>query len=220
MQSAALDQINHHRCHQCCRLVTPQRSAPQCSELTCVCGHLRRASYQSLNMQSSGAGAQGCHLRCSASVCTTADHCTSPHFMSSNPIVTARVALGSAYSAFLRRNVHAFTMHARHALVVHAAAALAEDLQQHCLCMQLPCQPCYSLCMVRLNARGQPCTLQEQQHSRTTQILNGVAAAASAAVLLVGPLALDAQAVSGGVSVSGIASPLSGQDLSNQVGLG
>lgn len=38
--------------------------------------------------------------------------------------------------------------------------------------------------------------------------------AASAALLLLGPMAMDAQAVSGG---GGISTPLDGQDLSNQV---
>jgi hypothetical protein len=59
-----------------------------------------------------------------------------------------------------------------------------------------------------------PRALQEQQRSLDSQLLGGAAVAASAALLLLGPLALDAQAVSGG---GGISTPLDGQDLSNQV---
>jgi hypothetical protein len=56
--------------------------------------------------------------------------------------------------------------------------------------------------------------LQEQQRSIASQLWGGAAVAASAALLLLGPLALDAHAVSGG---GGISTPLDGQDLSNQV---
>jgi hypothetical protein len=59
-----------------------------------------------------------------------------------------------------------------------------------------------------------PYVLQEQQRSIASQLLGGAAVAASAALLLLGPLALDAQAVSGG---GGISTPLDGMDLSNQV---